>query len=183
MSYGILILRVVLGSIMAAHGSQKLFGWFGGGGPNGTANSFAQLGYRPALLLAVGAGTAELGGGVLIAFGLLTPLAAAAIAIVMLNAIVAVHWRNGFFTANGGYEFNLLVLTAAVATAAMGPGRFSLDNLYGWADNISGLWWGVGVAGVAVVVSALTLTVGRGAWMRRGRREDVRPASPGTAAR
>ena len=183
MSYGILILRVVLGAIMAAHGSQKLFGWFGGSGPRGTANSFAQLGYRSPLLLALGAGLAELGGGLLIALGLLTPLAAAAIAIVMLNAIVTVHWRNGFFTAAGGYEFNLLVFTAAVATAATGPGRFSLDNLYGWADNISGLWWGVGVAGVAVIVSALTLTVGRGAWMGRDRREGARPASPGTAAR
>ena len=183
MSYGILSLRLVLGAIMAAHGSQKLFGWFGGGGPRGTANSFAQLGYSSPLLMALGAGLAELGGGLLIALGLLTPLAAAAIAIVMLNAIAAVHWRNGFFNAAGGYEFNLLVFTAAVATAATGPGRFSLDNLYGWAGNISGLWWGVGVAGVAVLVSALTLTVGRGAWMARGRREDARPASPGTAAR
>ena len=132
---------------------------------------------------ALGAGLAELGGGLLIALGLLTPLAAAAIAIVMLNAIVTVHWRNGFFTAAGGYEFNLLVFTAAVATAATGPGRFSLDNLYGWADNLSGLWWGVGVAGIAMIVSALTLTVGRGAWLGRGRREGARPASPGTAAR
>jgi putative oxidoreductase len=161
MSYGILILRVVLGSIMAAHGSQKLFGWFGGSGPQGTSSSFAQLGYSPPLFLALGAGLAELGGGLLIAVGLVTPLAAAAIAIVMLNAIGAVHWRNGFFNANGGYEFNLLVITAAVATAATGPGRFSLDNLYGWADNLSGLWWGVGVVGVAVVVSTLTLTVAR----------------------
>jgi putative oxidoreductase len=72
-----------------------------------------------------------------------------------------VHWRHGFFTSEGGYEFNLLVFTTAVATAAMGPGRFSLDNLYGWADNISGLWWGVGVVGVAVLVSTLTLTVAR----------------------
>jgi hypothetical protein len=90
--------------------------------------------------------------------------------------------------ANGDYEFNLLVFTAAAATAATGPGRFSLDNLYGWADNISGLWWGVGVVGVAAVVSALTLTVGRGAWMGRGRAGaqaagDARPGSPGTAAR
>jgi putative oxidoreductase len=161
MSYGILILRVVLGSIMAAHGSQKLFGWFGGGGPRRTANGFAQLGYSPALLMAVGAGVAELGGGLLIAFGLVTPLAAAAIAVVMLNAIVAVHWRHGFFNSNGGYEFNLLVFTTAVATAAIGPGRFSLDNLYGWADNLSGLWWGVGVVGVAVLVSTLTLTFAR----------------------
>ena len=171
MSYGILVLRVVLGAIMAAHGSQKLFGWFGGAGPRGTASSFAQLGYNPPLLLALGAGVAELGGGVLIAVGLFTPFAATAIAIVMLNAIVALHWRNGFFNTDGGYEFNLLVFTAAVATAATGPGRFSLDDLYGWDDNISGLWWGVGVAGVAVLASALTLTVGRGASTGSGRPE------------
>lgn len=161
MSYGILLLRVVLGSIMAAHGAQKLFGWFGGGGPRGTAGSFAQLGFRAPLMMALAAGTAELGGGLLIATGLMTPLAALAIAVVMLNAIGTVHWRNGFWNTAGGYEFNLLVYAAAVAIAATGAARFSLDNLLGWADNISGLWWGVAVLGLSALVSALTLTVGR----------------------
>lgn len=161
MSYGILLLRVVLGSIMAAHGAQKLFGWLGGGGPHATAGGFGQLRFRAPLVLAVVAGLAELGGGLLLATGLLTPLAALAIAVVMLNAIGTVHWRNGFWNTNGGYELNLLVLTAAVALAATGPARFSLDNLIGWADNASGLWWGVGVLAVAVLVSALTLTLGR----------------------
>jgi putative oxidoreductase len=160
MSYGILLLRVVLGSIMAAHGAQKLFGWFGGGGPRATAGGFAQLGYRQPLLLAVAAGLAELGGGLLIAAGLLTPLAAVAIAVVMLNAIGTVHWRNGFFNSAGGYEFNLLVLAAAVAITATGAARFSLDNVVGLADNISGLWWGVGVLALSALVSAVTLTLG-----------------------
>ena len=97
MSYGILLLRVVLGSIVAAHGAQKLFGWFGGGGPHGTASSFAQLRFRAPLVLALAAGLAEFGGGLLLTAGLLTPLAALAITVVMLNAIATVHWRSGFF--------------------------------------------------------------------------------------
>ena len=168
MSYGILLLRVVLGSIMAAHGAQKLFGWFGGGGSRGTAAGFAQLRFRAPLLMALAAGLAELGGGLLIAAGLLTPLAALAIAVVMLNAIGTVHWRNGFFNSAGGYEFNLLVLAAAAAIAATGAARFSLDNLIGWADNISGLLWGIGVIAVSALVSAVTLTLGRRSSEERG---------------
>lgn len=161
MSYGILMLRVVLGAIMAAHGAQKLFGWFGGGGPSQTAGSFAKLGFQPPLLAALTAGVAEFGGGLLLAAGLVTPLAALAIAVVMLNAIATVHWRKGFWVMKGGYEFNLLILGASVSLAATGPGRFSLDALIGWADNISGLWWGVTVAGLSALVAALTLTLGR----------------------
>ena len=161
MSYGILALRVVLGTTMAAHGAQKILGWFGGGGPRGTADGLAQLRFRAPLLMAVAAGLAELGGGVLLAAGLFTPFAALAIAIVMVNAIATVHWPNGFWSSNGGYEFNLLIFTAAAAVAAIGPGRFSFDALIGWADNISGLWWGVGVAGLSLLISATTLTLGR----------------------
>ena len=161
MSYGILFLRVVLGLIMAAHGAQKLFGWFGGGGLRGTADGFAQLRFQAPLLMALAAGLAEFGGGLLIAAGLLTPFAALAIAVVMLNAIGTVHWPNGFWNTRGGYEFNLLIVAAAAAIAAIGPARFSFDNLTGWADNISGLWWGVGVMAISLLVSAVTLTLGR----------------------
>ena len=161
MSYGILVLRVVLGSIMAAHGAQKLFGWFGGGGPVGTAGSLGQLRFRAPLSMALAAGTAELGGGLLLAAGLLTPLAALAITVVMLNAIATVHWRNGFWNTKGGYEFNLLVLASAAAIAAAGAARFSLDAWIGWDDSISGVWWGVGVIGLGALVAAATLTLGR----------------------
>jgi putative oxidoreductase len=161
MSYGILILRVALGAIIAGHGAQKLFGWFGGGGPSGTAAGFAHLRFRPPLLLALAAGLAELVGGAMLAAGLLTPLAAFAIAVVMLNAIATVHWRNGFWNTTGGYEFNLLVLAGALAVAVAGPGRVSLDNLIGWAGSISGLWWGLGVIVAAGAVSAVTLIAGR----------------------
>jgi putative oxidoreductase len=80
---------------------------------------------------------------------------------VMLNAIYVIHWPKGFFNGNGGYEFNLLIAASAVGLAAIGPGRFSIDHALGWDDNISGVWWGVGVAGAAILVSFLTLTVGR----------------------
>ena len=160
MSYGLLLLRVVLGGTLFAHGAQKLFGWFGGHGRAGTAGFFGALGFRNAALMAVLAGLAETG-GVLLALGFLTPLAAFGIAVVMIVAISTVHWTKGFFAGNGGYEFNLLILASAVALAATGPGRFSIDNAIGWADNISGLAWGAIVLGAAVVAALATLTVGR----------------------
>ena len=160
MSYGLLLLRVVIGGTVFAHGAQKLFGWFGGHGLRGTAGFFGSMGWRPPLLMAFLAGVGETS-GLAFAFGFLTPLAALGIATVMLNAIFAVHWRNGFFNGDGGVEFPLTLAAVAVAVAATGPGRFSIDNAIGWADNISGLWWGVGVAAAAAAISAVTLTIFR----------------------
>jgi len=111
--------------------------------------------------MALLAGTAELGGGLALAFGLLTPLAAFAVVVVMLNAIATVHWRNGFWASKGGFEFNLLILGAATALAMTGPGRFALDDAIGWAGNISGVWWGVGVLATGAAVSMLTVSAGR----------------------
>jgi putative oxidoreductase len=79
----------------------------------------------------------------------------------MLNAILVVHWKNGFFNGNGGIEFPLTLATVAVAVAATGPGRFSIDRLIGWDDNISGVWWGVGVTAAALAISFVTLTAFR----------------------
>jgi putative oxidoreductase len=160
MSYGLLFLRLVVGGTMFSHGAQKLFGWFGGGGPRGTAGFFGQLGFRAPLAMAVLAGLAETS-GLLFAAGLLTPLAALGIAVVMLNAIWTVHWPKGFFNGNGGLEFPLVLFSVVVAVAAIGPGRFSIDNAIHRADNWSGLWWGVGVLGAAFVISFVTVTVGR----------------------
>jgi putative oxidoreductase len=160
MAYGLLLLRVVVGGTLFAHGAQKLFGWFGGGGPSGTAGFFGQLGFRAPVVMAVLAGLAE-SSGLLLAAGFVTPLAALGIAVVMLNAIWTVHWPKGFFAGNGGYEFPLSLLTVAVAVAAIGPGRFSIDRAIGWDDNISGVWWGVGVLALALAISFLTVTVGR----------------------
>jgi putative oxidoreductase len=161
MSSGLLLLRIAVGSIMAAHGAQKLFGWWGGPGMSGTAGMCSSLAYRAPFPMACGLVVAEFGGGLSLATGFLTPLGALAVTVVMLNAIYVIHWPKGFFNGNGGYEFNLLIAASAVALAAIGPGRFSIDHALGWDDNISGVWWGLGVAGAAILVSFLTLTVGR----------------------
>src|SRR5437867_2059042 len=112
MSYGLLLLRLIVGGTMFSHGAQKLFGWFGGGGPRGTAGFFGSVGFRAPLLMAVAAGAGETG-GLSFAAGFLTPFAALGIAIVMVTAIVVVHWPR-FFNANGGLEFPLVMLTAGV---------------------------------------------------------------------
>ena len=155
MAYGILFLRVIVGLTLFGHGAQKLFGWFGGHGPQGTAGFFGQLGFRRrhALPMAILAGLSE-AAGLLFALGFLTPFAALGIATVMVVAVGTVHWKNGLWVTNGGYEYNLLVWAVAVAVAASGPGRFSVDAALGWVDNLSGVWWGVGVL-VASVVGGL----------------------------
>jgi putative oxidoreductase len=158
MSYGILLLRLVVGIAFVGHGTQKLFGWFGGYGPKGTGGFFASKGYRAPVLMAVAAGLAEAGGGTLLALGFATPLAATMLAIVMINAIGSVTFKKAFMF---GSELELIYLTIAVSLAAIGPGRFSLDRAIGWDDDLSGVWWGVGALGVAIVVSFLTLTLGR----------------------
>ncbi len=159
MGYGILFLRAVAGLMLAAHGTQKLFGWFGGGGAQATAGFFGKLGFRPPLAMALMAGLCETV-GVAFALGFLTPFAALALASVMVVAVASVHWKNGFFAGKGGYEFNLLIWTVAVAVAATGPGRFSLDHALGWSGHLSGLGWGIGVA-VASLAGGLLLNATR----------------------
>ena len=170
MAYGLLLLRLVGGLTIAAHGVQKLFGWFGGGGVRGTAGFFENMGFRPPLALAVLAGLGE-AGGLLFAAGFLTPLAALGMTIVMLTAIAVVHWSKGFFNTNGGFEVPLSLATIAIAVSMTGPGRFSIDRAIGWDDNISGVWWGVGVAVVAAAVSVVTVATTR-------HRARVRAAAP-----
>src|SRR5688500_10153150 len=105
MDIGLLLIRVVLGGFLAGHGLQKLFGWFGGHGIAGTGGFFETLGYRPGKRHAVLAGATELVGGVLLVVGFLTPLAAAMVVGVMVNAAGAVHWRNGLWVTEGGIEY------------------------------------------------------------------------------
>jgi putative oxidoreductase len=158
MSYGILLLRLVVGVAFVGHGTQKLFGWFGGYGPKGTGGFFASQGYRAPVLMAVVAGLSEAGGGTLLALGFATPLACAMLATVMINAIASVTFKKAFML---GSELEIAYLTIAVSLAAVGPGRFSIDRAIGWDDNISGVWWGVAALGTALVVSFVTLTLGR----------------------
>jgi putative oxidoreductase len=161
MASGLLLLRLALGGIMAGHGAQKLFGWWEGPGRGGTEGMMVNFNFRLASLMALGLALSETGGGLLLALGLLTPLGALAVTIVMFNAVALIHWRNGFWSGKGGYEFNLLIASAAVALAAIGPGRFSVDHAIGLDDNLSGFWWGVGTVALAALISFLTLTAGR----------------------
>ncbi len=161
MSFGLLFLRLVVGLTFTTHGAQKLFGAFGGLGLHGTAEYFGSLRFRAPLVMVLVAGVSEIAGGLLLASGLLTPVAALAIAVLMLVAIWADLRHQGYYVRNGGMEYALLIWTVVIAITAIGPGRFSLDAAIGWADNISGLWWGLGVLGLSVLVSAVILVAGR----------------------
>ena len=124
-----LALRLPIGIIFAAHGAQKLFGWFGGYGLEGTAGWMDSIGLSPGMLMALLAGAAEYFGGLALIVGLLTRPAAAALAAAMLVAIFAVHFENGLFMANNGYEFGLALLAASVSLLFSGAGKLSVDEL------------------------------------------------------
>ncbi|KAB0300345.1 DoxX family protein [Vibrio fortis] len=126
--FGALALRVPVGIIFMAHGAQKLFGWFGGYGLEGTGQWMASIGLGPGVLMAFLAGSAEFFGGLFILLGLLTRPAAASLAITMLVAIFAVHFENGLFMSNNGYEFGLSLLAASVSLAFSGAGKAAIDE-------------------------------------------------------
>lgn len=127
-SWSALVLRVPLGVILAAHGAQKLFGWFGGHGLQATGEWMASIGLQPGLLMALLAGGAEFFGGIALILGLLTRPAALVSAFTMVVAIFAVHISNGLFVANGGYEFALALLAMSVALVFQGAGKFGVDQ-------------------------------------------------------
>lgn len=127
--WGAVALRVPVGVIFAAHGAQKLFGWFGGYGLQGTAGWLESIGLAPGILMALLAGGAEFFGGLALIVGVLTRPAAFALVIAMLVAIFKVHFANGLFMANNGYEFGLALLAASVALLISGAGRASVDEL------------------------------------------------------
>ena len=128
---GLLILRLVVGLTLAAHGAQKLFGWWGGPGIAGWTAAMERMRMRPPKAWAWISAIAEVVGGLLFALGLLTPLGAFAIVGSMLVAIATVHWPNGFWNGKRGYEFNLVILAAVIAVALTGPGAYSLDAVLG----------------------------------------------------
>lgn len=153
---GLLILRLAIGLTMAAHGSQKLFGWFNGGGVDGTGAFFTKSGYPAGETMAVVAGLSETLGGLGLAVGLLTPLAGAAIVGTMLNAI-AVKWGGGFF-APKGVEYELVLTAAAAALTLTGPGRFALDRFVP-VLRTHRLTYGAAALVLAFVAAAITLIV------------------------
>ncbi|WP_339061817.1 DoxX family protein [Tepidibacillus marianensis] len=129
MNFGLLIIRLVVGLTFAGHGSQKLFGWFGGYGLKGTGGWMESIGVKPGVLMAFVAGLSELVGGLLFTFGLFTPLGAFLIIITMLVAIFTVHGKNGFWATGNGYEYNLILIAVAIGVALVGPGSYSLSSL------------------------------------------------------
>ncbi len=147
-----LLLRLVVGSLFVGHGTQKLFGWFGGHGLEATSQMFGHLGLRPPRHHAVAAGAAEAGGGALLVLGMATPMGASALIATMLTAINRVHLKNGPWISNQGYEYNLVLIAAALTLAEIGPGRPSVDAAMG--DKLHGPGWAllalaVGAAGAA----------------------------------
>jgi putative oxidoreductase len=126
-----LLLRLIVGGLFVGHGTQKLFGWFGGNGLDATAQAFEGLGLRPGRRNAIAAGVAEAGGGAALAVGLATPLAASTLTATMLTAIHRVHFKNGPWVTKGGFEYNLVLIAAVLSIVETGPGKLSLDAALG----------------------------------------------------
>jgi putative oxidoreductase len=164
MDLALLVLRVVVGLLFVGHGAQKLFGAFGGGGLEGTAGMFDNIGLRPGWLHARAAGTAEFLGGALLALGLFTPFAAAALIAVMAAAVITVHAPNGIWNTNQGYEFNLVMSAVVFALAGIGAGSWSLDNAFGF--DLNGTAWAIGALGVGLIGGIAAVLSGRTATRR-----------------
>ncbi|MGE5227809.1 MAG: DoxX family protein [Planctomycetaceae bacterium] len=174
MNIGMLLSRLILGSLFVGHGTQKLFGWWHGGGVGGTGDAFERAGFGPGRRFAVLAGMTETAGGLMVAAGFLTPLGAAAVIGVMTAAIGAVHLRNGLWNTNGGIEFPLLAATVAATVAFTGPGGISLDSALGW--HLAGPSWGV-LAIALGLVSGMAMLGWRRIQLRR-RDAHARDAAP-----
>ncbi len=158
MDQGLFLARLVLGLLMAGHGAQKLFGWFGGYGLAGVSGFFEGLGFRPGRLFAIAAAGSEVVSGILMAAGFLGPIGPALMLSVMIVAAVSVHSKNGVFATTNGIEVPLLYATGAVALALTGPGRFSVDAALGVASVWTPLLtWGVLLTAVAGGLANLAL--------------------------
>jgi putative oxidoreductase len=151
---GLLVLRAVVGLLLAGHGLQKLTSWFGGRGPQAHAAFLDQLGYRPSRPLAVVHGAAEVLAGLLLATGLATPLAAGLVVAIMLNAALGVHAANGLWAQEGGMEYPLVLLAVASALALTGPGAYALDTWLGFAPQAT---WSLGALAAGLVGGAAAL--------------------------
>ena len=159
LNVAILLLRVVVGLTMAVHGTQKLFGWFGGSGLARLRQGFERQGFKPAWLWVGMVILGEVGGGLSLAFGLLTPLGAAGIFGAMFMATFKVHWKNGFWNSKRGYEFPLSLLAIAAGVGLAGPGAYSLDALFGLSLPTPALFLALAVA--AIIVDIIGLSISR----------------------
>jgi putative oxidoreductase len=169
---GLLLIRIIVGSLFMAHGLQKLLGWFGGAGLQGTASMFDRGGLGPGRITAPLGGAAEFMGGLSLALGLFTPLGAIAVLVMMAGAVVAVHGRNGLWNSNGGVEFNLVLAAIALALTLTGPGGWSLDHLAGL--RVAGWWWALAAVVVTAIATVVEMALIRTHHMQDGR--GTRPA-------
>lgn len=156
MDVAFLIVRIIVGLGLAAHGAQKLFGWFGGHGPAGTGQYFEGMGYRPGQPFAVAAGLAELGGGILTFFGLGGALGPALIVMVMLTAILSAHLGKPYFASEGGPELALLYVGAALAIGFAGAGKYSVDRAFDltFLTVTAQIWYAMGAAVLVALLNA-----------------------------
>ena len=160
MDVGVFVIRVFLGSAIAAHGAQKLFGWFGGYGIKGTGGFFETMGFRPGAAFAAAAGLSELGGGVLMTVGLFTPLGAAAVLSAMIVAMVSVHLKNGFFASANGIEMPFLYGVGSLAMIFTGGGAISADGLLRLTFPVQP-YFATGLLVLALGAAAITLGMRR----------------------
>lgn len=178
MKLGLLLVRTLVGGLMFGHGTQKLFGWFGGHGPEGTGQFFEGLGLVPGRRNALAAGAAEAGGGALLALGLCTPLAGAGLTGAMTTAIATVHAPRGPWVTDGGWEYNAVIAATVFAVVDAGPGALSLDALRGrerWGTR-----WALAQLGAGMAGSAIAIAQGRRNAAARQAAEES-PDAPGAA--
>jgi putative oxidoreductase len=158
MNAGRLIARLTIGGLFVGHGTQKLFGWFDGPGPEGTAKMMDKLELRPARRHALAAGGAETAGGALLALGALMPAAAAVLSGTMFTAIRKVHLKNGVWNTGGGYEYNAVLIAALAALVECGPGSPSIDRALG--IEARGWKWALAAVAAGAAGSALAIEAG-----------------------
>ena len=160
MDLALLIARLIIGLGLAAHGAQKLFGWYGGYGTKGTGEFMASLGFAAGVPMAILAGTGEFGGGLLTALGIFGPIGPALIIAVMTEAILTVHIKNGWFSQKNGMEFPFTVAAGALLLAFTGPGTYSLAELFGGFSSLWSIqttWIIVGIAVIGAVMISKVL--------------------------
>jgi putative oxidoreductase len=172
MKFGRLLARLFIGGMFIGHGTQKWFGWFGGPGIEGTTGMMGKLGLEPARANAHAASASETLGGVGIALGAFTPLAAASLIGTMITAIRTVHLKNGFWSTGGGYEYNLTIIAALLLIVDGGPGALSFDGLFGTEET------GTGVALAALAAGAIGSTVTLAAAQKAAARKAAADEAP-----
>ena len=176
----LLVVRTVLGGLFVGHGAQKLFGWFGGHGPEGTGQFLEQVGVRPGRPAAIGAGAAETIGGTLMFLGFLMPVAGASLSSVMFTAIRHVHRAKGPWVTEGGYEYNLVMLATIFAITEAGPGRISLDAKLGTLR--CGTGWAIAAIAAGAAGSELIERISRAASTPDAAAAEAQPSADGSEA-